>query len=500
MSLDASTPSCRRPSLAIGPLLGVAGLKFLAHLLTAAGYGFHRDELYYLICGRHLAWGYVDHPPVTALMARAIDELFGPSLVGLRLLAALAGAGIVLIGGLLARELGGGRWAQLMTAVAVLVSPVFLLTNGMFQTVSFDQLIWVAVSLLLARIFRGGQSLNWLAVGLLIGIGLLTKYTVLLFVSGLGVGLLTTDHRRWLRRPQPWLGAALAALVALPNLLWQSAHGWPSLEFMARSGARAAAEFPPPLFLLLQLVFTGLVSVPLLAVGLVWLFGSEGRPFRPLGWVLLIVVGLLAVRGAKPYYPAPALPAVLAAGAVWLESTAARRGWRRLRLVLPVLLVVGNLPTLWICLPVVPRATFAARQDLWPHREFHERFGWSELTEQVAEVYGALPESERATAGILTDAYGEAAALEVIGASRGLPRPTSGHDNYYFWGPPSAATVVAVAWSRDYLEPLFEEVVKVRKVTNRLGVRNEAAAKSIYLCRKPRSSWAELWPRLRNFI
>lgn len=488
------------PGLAVGTLAALGAVKLVAHLLTNPSYGFHRDELYYLVCGRHLAWGYVDHPPLTALLAAAAEAVFGVSVAGLRLLPAVCGAIIVVLAGLMAREMGGRAWAQGLAAAAVLASPVYLLTNGLFQTVTFDQLAWVACTFLLLRIFRTGRRGLWLGVGLAAGVGLLTKHTILLFGFGLVVGLVLTRQRQQFRLPQLWVAGVIAALLALPNVFWQVGHGWPTLEFMANSSARAAAEFPLPAFLGLQIIFIGAVSVPLFVAGLVFLFGRQGERFRVVGWICVSVVALLAWLGGKPYYPASIYPAILAAGAVATEALAARRNWRRLRYAVPAVILLGTVPTLWMTLPVVPRETFAARQDAWPHKEYHEMFGWQDLAAQVALVYDALPDEDRRRASLLTDAYGEAAALELFGPALGLPRVASGHDSYYFWGPPDSDVVVAVAWSGEYLERFFADVRKVAPVTNALGIRNEASAKAIFVCRNPRQPWNTLWPLLRGFI
>jgi hypothetical protein len=489
-----------RSPVAWRPLLVVVAGKLALHAALSTSYGFHRDELYYLMCGRAPAWGYVDHPPLVPWLAGGIETLCGPSLVALRLAAAALGGAVVLLAGLLAREMGGRAWAQGLAALAVAVSPVFLMTNNLFQTVTPDQVVWALCGLLALRILAGGRARLWLAVGLVAGLGLLAKYTAALFGFGLAVGLLASRWRGALRSPWLWAGVAVAALVAAPNLAWQHAHGWPSAEFVANRGARTAAEMTPLLFLAFQLVFIGGVSLPLFAAGVARVFGAEAGPGRVLGWLWLAVTVLLAATAAKPYYAAPTYPLIFAAGAVWVERRLAAGRWRRLRTAAPVLLVLGQAPLVWLVLPVVPREVFARHQDAWPHREFREMFGWEELAVQVAAVYDALPPEERERAGLLTDSYGEAAALDLHGPRHGLPRATSAHNSYFYWGPPDTEVVIAVAWSDETLRRHFAAVREVAAITNRLGIVNESARQRIYVCRGPLRPWPEIWREMRSFV
>jgi 4-amino-4-deoxy-L-arabinose transferase-like glycosyltransferase len=489
-----------RPVFAWAHLSGVVLFKIVLHAVFIGDYGFHRDELYYVVCGRELDWGYVDHPPLVPLLARAVEMLAGTSLVALRLVSVALGAAVVFFAGLIARELGGRAWAQGLAALAVAVAPVFLLTNHLFQTVTPDQVVWVVCSWLVLRILSTGRERLWLAVGLICGLGLLAKYTVALFGLALAIGLAATPWRRSLRSRWLWAGVALALACVAPNLLWQHEHGWPSAEFIVNRGARTSAEMTPLSFLAIQLAFIGGISLPLFAVGVAHLFGARGGPARVLGWIWLVVTVLLTALEAKPYYPAPIYPIVLAAGAVWTEAWIERRGWRRWRTAAPVALVLGQIPLVWMVLPVVPREVFARHQDAWPHKEFREMFGWEELAAQVETVYRELPAAERARATLLTESYGEAAALELFGPAHGLPRVFCGHNNYFYWGPPTSDVLVAVAWSRARLEPLFEEVVEIAPLSNKLGIVNESSCQQVFVCRRPRRPWPELWAALRSFV
>lgn len=496
--------------LALRALAAVAACKFLLHVLLAQRYGFHRDELYYLVCGRALEWGYVDHPPFTPLLARALEELCGSSLFALRTAVALAGAALVFLAGALARELGGRAWSQTLAALAVLASPLYLLTNGLFQTVSFDQLAWTLALLVLTRALRDERPRALLTFGLIVGCALLVKHTVVLLAFALLLALLLTRRRAWLATPWPWLGAGLALSIAAPSLVWQVRNGWPTLDFIVANGANAAREFPPVAVAGLQLVFIGPVNLILFVLGTAFLFGRarangpSTAVFRPLALLYPLALAPFLIRGGKPYYVAPLYPLLLAAGAVALERWTARRGAKRILLVAPALALLGALPLAWMVLPLAPRKLFAEHQDAWPHSDFREMFGWPELAEQVASVHATLPEHERRASGVLCDAYGEASAITVLGRRWNLPRAASPHNQLFLHGPPRTlhdaepSVVIVVSGSRAWLDPLFADVLDTGPVRVPLGVRNELASKRIFVCRSPRAEWSALWPALRG--
>lgn len=478
----------------------IAAAKLGLHLALAARYGFHRDEFYYLACGRRPDWGYVDHPPLAPLVARGVEMLFGPDLLALRAVPALLGAGIVLLAALMARELGGRARAQIFAAAAVLATPGFLITNHFFQTVTFDQFAWALGAWLALRALRRDAPRGWLAVGAVAGVGLLAKHTVALFGGGLALGLLLAGRWRHLRSPWLWAGGALALAIAAPNLLWQQAHGWPTAEFVRNNNARTAEEFSPPLLLAVQGAFLGVAVLPLFAAGVARGFGAAGRVMRPLAWLWLTVTVALLLLGGKPYYAASAWPPILAAGGVAAAAWTERRGWRRAGIWLPLVLVLGAVPVSWIVLPVLPRAVFTQAQDLLPHQEFHEEFGWEDLAARVAEVWNELSPEERARACILTESYGEASALEILGPRHGLPRAYAAHNSMHSWGPPDAELVLAIAWGPERLERCFGEVRRVREIENAWAVPNQSSRQAIFLCRKPSRSWAEIWEELRIFV
>ncbi len=473
-------------------VLALGGVKLLAHLLTASRYGFHRDEFYYLAGGRHLAWGFVDHPPVAPFLALVSTELFGATPAGLRVLSALAGTVAVVAAGLLARELGGGRFAQVLAALAVLCAPLFLIANTVHQTVPFDLLWWLLAAYGAARALRTGSLRAWLGTGFVLGIALLTKYTVLLFGLGLLVGLLATPVRTQLRTPGPWVAALVALGLFLPNVLWQLAHGCPTLEFIANNSANADTTLVG--FLAIQPLLMGLPGTALWLGGLAWFFSPAGRPYRALGWLVLTVLVVLVLVGGKDYYLGSAYPIGFAAGAVGLEALVRRRGWRWARPAALVAVVVLTLPLLPLALPILPVEPMVRYRLHEVVENYAEELGWPELVGTVTDIYDGLPPEEQARAAIFTANYGEAGSIDLLGPAR-LPTAVSGHNSYHAWGPPpdSTTTVIALGFSEEYLRHFFAEVEVVATTTNPYGAENEEYGATVWLCRRPFEPLSRDW-------
>lgn len=419
--------------------------------------------------------------PFVALVS---SELFGATPAGLRVFVALAGAVTVVMAGLLARELGGGRFAQGMAALAALFSPIFLAAGTTLQTVPFDQLWWVLAAFCVARAVRTGSAQSWLLTGFLLGIALLTKYTVLLFGLGLFVGLLATPARRQLRTPWPWAAALVALALFLPNLIWQITHGWPTLEFIANNNANVAMTVGG--FLVAQPLLMGLPGLLLWLGGLAWFFSPPGRPFRVLGWIVLVTLVVLLLVAGKDYYLGSTYPLGFAAGAVGLEIWTRRRAKRWLAPSLAAGFVVLSLGAVPLALPLLPVDTMVRYKLYELNENYPEMLGWPELAGTVTEVYDALPPTEQAEAAVFTANYGEAGALNLLGPER-LPTAFSGHNSYHTWGPPPATTttVIALGFPEDYLRRFFAEVEPAATTTNPYGVPNEEFEGTVYLCRRP---------------
>ena len=498
-------------------LILLALLKLLVHLLTAGNYGYFRDELYYIAASERLGLGYVDFPPLVALVVAFARATLGDSLFALRLLPALAGAAVIVLAGLMARELGGGRVAQGLAALAVLVAPNFLVFGTFVSMDAFDQLFQVSAAYVLLLILKRDRPRLWLLFGLICGLGLLTKLTALFFGFAVLVGLLLTPARRHLLTPWPWLGGLFAFVFLLPYLFWQIFHGWPTLEFWGEYGGKVD-ETSPAEFLLEQIVTMQPVALPLWFAGLGFLlFAREGRPYRALGWVYVVLFALFAALNSKFYFLAAAYPMLFAAGGVAVERFL---GWRpRWRKVLPsyvaALVVSGVLVAPITVLPVLPVGTLAritgalggevgvaveTREVAQLPQNFADRFGWESMTASVARVYDRLPPEERSRACVLAGNYGQAGAIDFFGARHGLPKAISGHNSYYLWGAGSCSgeVVVSLGVPREQLEEVFASIERSGMVRCRYCMPDEDGL-PVYVSRESKLPFDEAWPRFRHY-
>jgi len=428
-------------------VVSLALLDLLLHMLVAGNYGYFRDELYYLIAGRHLAFGYVDFPPMIALLAALVHRVAGDSLLAIHVIPAVASALLVLLAGLMARELGGKRFAQFLAALASLSAVTFLATGSIFSMDVLDALWWALGAYILMRALRRDDPRLWLLFGLIAGLGLLTKITFAFFGFAVVAGVLLTPQRRHFRTPWPWLGGAIAFVFLLPYILWNLTHEWPTLEFWAHYGGHSGG---PLSFLLNQLLAMNPLTVPLSLLGLYFYLRARlGTRYRPLGYAFVVLYVLLTVLDAKAYFLAPAYSMLFAAGAVALEKAQTR--WvNPVRPLYAALLALSGALLAPLAMPVLPPPVFASTygslsgagnaaagqraQAVFP-QYLGDRFGWDTLAATVAQAYEGLPDFERSRACIFTANYGEASALNVLGARYRLPPAISGHNNYYLWGP-----------------------------------------------------------------
>jgi dolichyl-phosphate-mannose-protein mannosyltransferase len=482
----------------------IAGSMLLVHLITGHRYGFHRDELATLDDARNLAWGYVAYPPVTPFFGRISLILFGTSLTGFRFFAALVDAIAVLLAGLVARELGGSRRAQMLAALATI--PFCLAAGTLMQYVSFDYFAWVLVTFCLARICRSNDPRWWLGVGAAIGFGMLTKYSMAVCVAGIGAGVLFTQLRQHLKSKWLWLGAAVAVLMFVPNLLWQVHHHFVSLDFLRHIHERDVRIGRTKDFLPDQVLLT-LLAAPLALLGLWFYFASRhGGNFRALGWLYIVAFAVFLVAQGRGYYLAPAYPALYAGGAVWFERLfQQRRGWMA-KPVWTFAWVVLGLNILIACFYVLPLAPINSR---WWQRavavsdDFTEEIGWPELVETVAHVRDSLPDDQRSRVAILAGNYGEAGAIDLYGPEHGLPRALSGTNSYWArgYGDPPPETLIVIGFSAEFVENYFEEYQVVAEVRNGYGIANEETTRhrEIYLCRRLKMRWPDFWRGFQRF-
>jgi hypothetical protein len=504
----------------LGIVVLVAAAKLLVHLVTTGrfGYSYFVDELYYLACARHLAWGFVDMPPLFPAIVAALHAVLGDSLLAVRLLPALAGAALVLMTGLMARDLGGRRFAQGIAALAVLVAPIWLALHSIDTMNALEQLFWTGCAWIVLRIVRDDRPQLWLLFGAVAGFGMLNKHSVAFFGVAVAAAVLLTRERRALRSPWLWLGAVLSGLIFLPNLVWVVQHHFPHFEMLAnvKREGRDVSLGPLP-FLAQQVLLMNPLTLPLWLGGLAWLlFDREGRRYRVLGIAWLGVMAEMLLLDGRPYYPAPAYPMLLAAGSVGLEGWLAAPLWRRWRTVQPVyagLLALSGAVLAPLFTPLLPpetlirysRAIGMSQPRIENHRLgplpqlMADRFGWKEMAEEVARIYRSLPPADRARAAIFGQNYGQAGAIDLFGPALGLPPAISGHLSYYLWGPRgyTGDVMIVLDDERPTLERLFRSVELAGHVHHPYSMPYQHF--DVFVCRGPRQSLAALWPRIKRF-
>jgi 4-amino-4-deoxy-L-arabinose transferase-like glycosyltransferase len=471
-------------------VLAIAAAVTLVLLAVANRYGWHRDEFYYLVSGKHLAWGYVDNPPLTPFVARVATELAPHNLFVFRIFPALVAGASVIIGSVVVGELGGDRTARRLGAAVVAAGGFVLGVGHLVATPGFDFLVWLALVAVTCRLLRTQDTRWWVAFGALAGVAMLNKNLVVVLVTGLAAGLVI--ERKWSLLRSWWLllGAGIALVIALPTLAWQAQQGWPQFEFAQALAERIGAENRVTL-LPLQLLFVGPAFVLVGWRGARWLAGSA--TYRTLLWTWLAVVVLVFVTGGRPYYAVPLTTvAVLAGITPTLERSSARSF---MRLVIPNALI-GVL----FALPVLPasQAGFAASLN----ETTAEQIGWPELAQHVANVRDALlSPAERANAIVLTGSYGEAGALDFYRKQFSLPPAYSPHNSYADFGQPTNddATVIAVRFGAKRLAEFFTDCREAGRVRNDREVANEVFDTPIYVCRGLRQPWAQTWDKMRFF-
>jgi hypothetical protein len=493
-----------RHSTSIGLLLMIAAAVTLLHLLTNGRYGFHRDEFQFLSDARHLDWGFVAYPPFTPVIERIGLALFGLNLIGLRLFSVLAQAAVIVISGLMARELGGKRLAQVTTALAVALSPIPIFEGTEFQYTSFDFLWWVLIAYFTIRLLRTENPRWWLAVGGAVGLGLMTKYAIVFYICGILAGVVLTPARRFLKSKWFWAGIALAFVIFLPNFLWQVNHQFISYSFLHHIHMRDVKIGRANDFLIDQLrICANLFAAPLWMTGLIAFFVN--RRYRMLGWMFFVPVAILFLAKGRGYYTAGAYPMLIAMGAVvserWLGS---RPAWGR-RTSESVFFTGLALYGAFVIAGWVPVATSGPLRDfaLKNSSDLREEIGWPELVKTVAGIRDSLPSDQQSSVGIIVGNYGEQGAIEMLGPAYHLPLPISLTNSAWLRGypTPQPTTLIVVGVSREDVEEIFQGCRLAGHNGNSEGVINEEARyhPDIFVCGPPRLPWPDFWKKYQSF-
>jgi hypothetical protein len=515
-SLERVGESRRGDGVVLG---GLAFFIFAAHVLVAGRYGYFVDELYYIACSKHLAWGYVDQPPLIAVITWLERVTLGESLRALHFLPAVASGLRVLLTGLIARELGARRFAIALACICVIVAPIYLGLDSLLTMNVFESLFWMSAALIALKIFNGASQKLWLLFGVVCGVGLLNKHSILFFGFGLFVGLLLTKQRKQFLSPWIWLGGLIALAIFLPNLLWEIHRGFPTIELLRNVQASGRnTEVGPLGFLLMQalLIFHPL-SAPVWIAGLVELLRDrEGKGWRALGITWLVIMACMLTMHGRMYYPAPSYPMLFAAGGLAFERWFA--DWRPAAWLKPVwvalLLITGALVAPFAYFPMLSVDQYLAyskfmhfappkieNQRMGPLPQLYaDQFGWKEMAQVVADAYHQLPPEEQKGCAIFGQNYGQAGAIDFFGAQMGLPPAIATHQNYFYWGPHgySGQCMIVMDDQPERLGQLYARVEKVGTVYHPLSMPHQHF--DVYLCRGAKfGSLEKLWPGIKHW-
>ena len=499
-------------------VLYIATAVLVLQLATANRYGYFGDEMYHMACGEHMAWGYVDQPPLIAVFAWLTRHLFGTSLFAIRLFPALAGFVLVWLTGLLTRELGGGRFAQGLAALCSACAGVYLILGHLFTMNVFEPLLWMGCAYVVIRIVKTGNQKLWLWFGVLAGIGLENKYSMAVFGFAVVVGLVLTPQRKAFASPWIWIAGAIAFAIFLPNLLWNLQHHFPFLELMRniRASGRDLA-FTPPGYLKAQMMLLTPVTLPVWFMGAVYFFfWKTGKPFRLLGWTFVTVLLVFIVSHGKDYYASPVYPMMFAAGAIAFEQLSQLRGLGWVRPALIGLILLGTAALLPLFLPVLSPEAFLRYQARLPFQiqpdeksmlmepmphYYSWTFGWEEMVQAVAKAYALVPPEERADTAIFANDFAAAGAIDIIGPRYGLPKAIGGHQSYWLWGPRNytGQTVIVLGSTPEREAQNFREVTVVAELHNPYAPPWEN--RPVLLCRSPKNfrTVQEIWSKVKHW-
>ncbi len=508
MSSTASQPRIDHPVRTnqrdLTVLFGIATLCALAHIATNGRYGFHRDELQFLSDARHLDWGFVSYPPMTPFLEHIGLSLFGLSLIGLRMFSVVAQVFVIVISGLMARDLGGGRLAQAATALAVALSPLPIFEATEFQYTSFSFLWFALIAWFTIKLLKTDNPRWWLGIGAAVGLGLLTKYSIVFFIAGILVGVIFSQARRYLLNKWFWAGIGVALLIFLPNLVWLFRHHFISYTFLQHIHTRDVARGRADGFLRDQFIANAnLFAVPVWIAGLIAYF--RNRRYRMLAWMYLVPLLIFWLDKGRFYYTAEAYPMLIAMGAVVAEHWLTRMH-RTPRLAIEAVFFLGLFAIgTYASSRLVPIAPNGPLRDyaLSNNGDLREEIGWDELVKTVAGIRDSLPPDQQAHLGITVGNYGEQGAIEILGPAYHLPPPISTTNSAWLRGypTPQPTTIIALGITQEEANEIFTGCRLAGHNGNSLGVKNEESEDhpDIFVCGPPRKPWAELWNEHRDF-
>jgi len=484
------------------------------HFVAAGRYGYQRDELYFMSCAHHLAWGYVDQPPLIAVIAKVALALFGDSLYAIRFLPAVAATATVVLAGRLTARFDGGAFAQTLAMIGVALAPFFLAVGNLLTMNAFEPLLWLGTIVLFLRACDRDEPAMWGALGTVAGLGLINKYSMFFFLGASVVAIALTPTRRALVRPGFALAVAIAATIVAPTLVWQAQHGWPQLTLLRAAAATKNVAVGPLGFYAQQVLMMNPLAAPIWIAGLgATIAAARFAGVRWIGYTYVVLSIVYLALGAKTYYLAPIYPVFFAVGACVIERRIAHL--RSAAVLYPALLVVCGLLVAPEAYPLLPLATFERYERVFDFRgikmekhpegrvpqHFADMLGWDSLVAAVARAYDSLPAAERRDAVVLTRDYGQASAIDFFGPKLGLPRAISGHNSYFLYGRRGASgnTVVAIGFSASRLRQEFGRVRRVG-VYHDDYVLPDSNDLPIYACTQPHVLFATWWPSLKRYI
>jgi len=495
----------------------IALAKLLFHIYFNNRYGYFRDEFDYIACAKHLAWGYVDQPPLVPFLARISLLVLGDSLRAIRFLPALASSLLVVQTAYIAREFGGRQFALLLSAITIVVAPQYLSNGSLLGTNCLEPNLWMGCAYFAILAVNRKDPRYWLWFGIVAGLGLQEKYSIAVFGFGVVIGLLLCAQRRFFLNRWIWLGGLAALLIFLPNLLWNLHYDWPFVQLMRNIRADGRdVVLPAGQYFFQQTLLVNPLTAPIWLTGLLALLVSARlKPFRFLGWCYLVCYAVFFALHGKNYYLAPIYPMLLAAGAVVIDSALTCPKLKWLKPAIAVVLLVNGAYLTPIVVPVLSPGAFINYMKHLPFKLpvmehsharaslpqwYSDQFGWEEIVAETAEAWNRIPASERGDCAIFAQDYGQAGAIDFLGRKYGLPPALSGHQTWFLWGPRgySGDCMIVLDDNRERLEQLFQHVEYVgASADNPYALERDI---DVFICKGAKfGTLAELWPSLKHW-